>query len=102
MGESSTNDNGGLCGECPIRVLAVLDRLPPSAITALFITLAIGLTAVVSEILWLSWFYPSNLSTAIGVITPLLTLLFHSRNLIQQRRRINDSGDKDGRADISS
>lgn len=92
MGESDLGGDTALCGTCPFRVAILLGRLPQQVVGAAIVVLALGLVLAVLEFIYLSFIYPSNLSTVIGVVTPMVSLFLHSCG-VWRRRRIANRGD---------
>lgn len=95
------SDIGGdlpVCSTCPFYLARLLGRVPQQVLGTAVIVLATGLVLCILEFIYLSFLYPSNLSTVIGVATPILSLLWHSKGALQ-RRRLTDGG-IDGDTDL--
>lgn len=95
MAENGTSGNSVFCGTCPVRVVNTLLGLPPQLLSTVVIILAVGIVLSVLLFIGLSFAYPSHLSTVLGVIAPMLTVLFQGYKVMQQRKRIGDGGNND-------
>lgn len=96
--KSDLGGNLPLCDSCPFYVAQILGRIPEQIIGIAAIVLATGLVLSILEFIYLSFLYPSNLSIVLGVASPLMSLLWHSKGALQ-RRRITDEG-ADGDTDV--
>lgn len=100
MDSGATNGDSGSGGTGPNCLYELAGKLPPQLISSIAIILSVGVVVAVLEVIYLSFLYPSQLSTIAGILTPIITILLQTNRILKQKKAITDGRASGGNTSI--